>query len=65
VDGLFNLKTISFVLKKLFKSCSPIYPSLLLVARFLEFYWGSPCLFLLFPIPLLFLVLTAGFLVWY
>jgi hypothetical protein len=38
VDGLFNLETISFVVKSFLISCSSICPSFLLVAGLLEFY---------------------------
>jgi hypothetical protein len=45
---------------------SPICPCFLLVVGLLEFYWGSPCLYLLLPeYSLLFPVLTAEFQVWY
>jgi hypothetical protein len=52
--------------QKILISCSPICPSFLLVAWLLEFYRGSPCLYLLLPeYSLLFPVLTSEFRVWY
>jgi hypothetical protein len=67
VGGLFNLETIFVVvMQKFLISCSSICPSFLLVAGLLEFYWESPCLYLLFPeYSLLFHVLTIRFQVWY
>jgi hypothetical protein len=38
VGGLFNLETISFVVQKVFSSCSPICPSFVLVAGLMVFY---------------------------
>jgi hypothetical protein len=50
VSHLFNLETTSFVVQKFLISCSPICQTFLLVARLLQFYCASPCLYLLLPV---------------